>query len=363
MLCSGAGSWRSRCGFAFFVLLAVSGCGDSMVPATHLVPDQRLVEFPDAVLTVRDAPGLPILEDAWSFDLRGDTVAIADRLAGRVQVFNLRGEHLKSLGGSTGTGPDILEAPLHVGFAADGTLWVGDMGTGRLVRFSSNLEVTGSVPAPINGPIRRFAVDPVLGIVIASTTEGYLLAARGDGGANEDIPSEIPIPADLLPVPGEFGVDISRQLGDSFLLSSGGEGELFLVDERSITLWRIRLEYAPPRMVDIHEVVLPEWLVNRVEERRQVTMETFGHTPGLQPPPPFNSMTVTGDGVWLEPAGSAGIGVRGVLIPHRAGEVTVLWRGDEAPPVWKSRLRDGVAYLLNRTTLSQYEVLPTDSPP
>ena len=252
---------------------------------------------------------------------------------------------------------------MHVGFAPDGTLWVGDMGAGRVIRFSSDLEVTESVPVPINGPIRRFAVDPVLGIIIASTTEGYLLTARGGDGEHEDIPSEIPVPGELLPIPGELGVDISRQMGDSFLLSSGGEGELFLVDERSVTLWRVRLEYAPPRIVSIDEVVLPEWFVNHVEEKRRITMETFGHMPGIRPPPPFNSMRVTGDGVWLEPAGSAGIGVRGVLIPHLAGEVTVLWRGDETLAVWKSRLRNGVAYLLNKTTMSQYEVLRTDSPP
>ncbi|WP_419933889.1 hypothetical protein [Candidatus Palauibacter sp.] len=292
-----------------------------------------------------------MLEGAQAFDLIGDTLAIADQLAGRVHLFDVAGRHLRTLGGPAGSGPDVLQAPLHIVFGRDRSLWVGDGGGGRIVRFGPDLEVAETIQLPARGLgfAGRFAVDPVLGVITASMSEGHLLTVVGE--ETLDIPSQVPLP-------GELGFDLLARAMGFYFLSYRGQNELVLADDRSLTLWRVQLEYAPPGIVGIEEIVLPRWLLDRMEESRERTLETFRHTPGHAFA--FRGMRATRDGVWLEPAAS---GIRGVLVPYDAGDVTVLWRADEPERNRKNMLRDGVAYILERTGMSLYEVVPTDSPP
>ena len=322
-----------------------------MGTVTHLVTGERWTRFPEARVATGDETGEPMLEDARAFDLIGDTLAIADRLAGRVYLFDVAGRHLRTLGGPAGSGPDVLQAPQRVVFGRDRSLWVGEGRERRIVRFGPDLEVAETIRLSAGGPgvTGRFAVDPVLGAITASMSEDHLLAAVGE--ETLDIPSHVPIP-------GELGFDpLARAMG-SYFLSSRGENELVLVDDRSLTLWRVRLEYAPPGIVGIEEIVLPRWLLDRMEESRERTLEAFRHTPGYAFA--FKGMRATRDGVWLEPAGT---GIRGVLVPYDTGDVTVLWRADEPERNRTNLLRDGVAYILDGTGVSLYEVVPAKSPP
>ncbi|WP_420636710.1 hypothetical protein [Candidatus Palauibacter sp.] len=180
-------------------------------------------------------------------------------------------------------------------------------------------------------------------------SEGHLLTVVGE--ETLDIPSQVPLP-------GELGFDLLARAMGFYFLSSRGEKELVLVDDRSLTLWRVQLEYAPPGIVGIEEIALPRWLLDRMEASRERTLEAFRHAPGHAFA--FRAMRATRDGVWLEPAAS---GIRGVLVPYDAGDVTVLWRADEPERNRKNLLRDGVAYILERTGMSLYEVVPTESPP
>ena len=106
------------------------------------------------------------LETADGFDLFGDTVAVSDRVAGRVQLFRSSGEHIATLGGPPGPGdPEMLESPMRVQFAPDGTLWVGDPGRAALVGFPSGggEPQTARLPGAAMATAIGFGVDHFLG--------------------------------------------------------------------------------------------------------------------------------------------------------------------------------------------------------
>ena len=119
-----------------------------------------------------------LLERASGFDLFGDTVAIADRLAGRILLFRSTGEHLATLGGPLGPGdPEILESPVRVEFAPDGTLWAGDRARSVIAGFppgGGEPRIARVWPAT---SAATFRVDRVLGPVGLSAQAGFLLAA------------------------------------------------------------------------------------------------------------------------------------------------------------------------------------------
>ena len=335
----------------FVAFVAAAGCRGGVDTATHLVVGERWTRFPVAGAAASDEAGIPILQAARAFDLIGDTLAIADQLAGRIHLFDLTGRYFRALGGPVGSGPEVLQSPVRIVFGPDRSLWVGDGRRGRIVRFGPDLEVAETIHLPSGGLgfADRFAVDPVLGIITASMSDGHLLAALGE--ETLDIPSQVPIPGELAFNP------VARAMGFYFL-SSRGEKELVLVDDQSLTLWRVQLEYAPLGIVGFEEIVLPQWLLDRIQAGRERTLEAFRRTPGHAFA--FRAMRATRDGVWLEPAGS---GIRGVLVPYDTGDVTVLWRADEPERNRKNLVRDGVAYVLDGTGVSLYEVIPAPSPP
>ncbi len=301
-------------------------------------------ELPPAGLLSDDL----FLETARGFDLFGDTVAVADRMAGRVQLFRASGEHIATLGGPLGPGdPEILESPWRVQFAPDGALWVGDPGRAALVRFPSGggepqaARLPGAAVATTVG----FGVDHVLGAIGLSAQPGFLLAVYGLADGSLNIPNEVPLPEELAFSP------IDRISAQHVMMSVGREGEVILLDGVRTTLWRIELEYDPPRIVRVSRLAVPDWLVRstRAEMERRVEGRPGVSAPG------FKDMRADKRGVWLVPAIDP---VDGVFLPYEEdGRATVLWRDPQRREAWSSRiLDDDTAWLMFPESLMRFTV-------
>ncbi len=288
------------------------------------------------------------LESADGFDLFGDTIAIADRLAGRIQLFRSDGEHLATLGGPLGPGdPDVLRSPMRVQFAPDGALWVGDPGRASIVRFPSGggEPQTARLPGAAIATTVGFGVDQVLGAIGLSAQPGFLLAAYGLADGSLNIPNEVPLPQELA-----FG-PVDRISAQHVVMSVGREGEVILLDGIRTTLWRIELEYAPPRIVRISRIAIPDWLVEMTRAEMERIVEG---RPGVSAPG-FKDMRAGERGVWLVPAIDP---VDGVFLPYEEdGRATVLWRDPQRREAWSSRiLDDDTAWLMFPGSLMRFTV-------
>ena len=361
----------------FLLILACLGCAENMGSATHLVADRLLVAFPAETAPLGDSTGEVVahglmFEDARSFDILGDTIAISDASAGRVHIFTSNGRHLRTLGGPQrdGTGPNVLNAPTTVRFASDGTLWVEDMGSDRVIQFSSSLDLVSDAHLAPSGVPAGFAVDPILGLVTGATEPGFVLTVHGEERMN--VPADVPLPEeltraptgfDLEPLPPAIVAQARHEFGSSFQVASAGRGKLVLLDGPNLKVWRVDLAYDPPRIVGIEEIAIPPWLLGQLRRDREEFREAFG---GLAPVA-FNSMRVSEGGVWLEPAGGAGIGIRGVWLPlDEADErgVVAFWRSPGVDPQGRRGLiRDGEVHTLGATGYARYDVREVDGPP
>ncbi len=287
------------------------------------------------------------LETARGFDLFGDTVAIADRLAGRVQLFRSGGEHIATLGGPSGPGdPDVLQSPWRVEFAPDGALWVGDLGRGALVRFPPGEGEPRTVRLPVISTAGGFGVDHVLGPVGPSVEPGFLLTAYAVADRPLNIPSEVPLPAELA-----YEASWRSRIGALNLVVSGGrKGEVVLLDAMETILWRIELEYEPPRIVGISRIPVPRWLV---ESTRAEMARIVEGRPGVRAPG-FKDMRAGERGVWLVPAIDP---VDGLFLPYEeGGRTTVLWRDPLHEEAWSSRVLDQTAWQMYPGSLRLFTI-------
>ena len=287
------------------------------------------------------------LETARGFDLFGDTVAIADRVAGRVPLFCSEGEHIATLGGPSGPGdPDVLQSPMRVEFAPDGALWVGDLGRGALVRFPPGEGEPRTVRLPVISTAAGFGVDHVLGPVGPSVEPGFLLTAYAAGDRPLNIPSEVPIPAELA-----YEASWRSRIGTLNLVVSGGrKGEVVLLDAMETILWRIELEYEPPRIVRISRIPVPRWLV---ESTRAEMARIVEGRPGVRAPG-FKDMRAGERGVWLVPAIDP---VDGLFLPYEeGGRTTVLWRDPLHEEAWSSRVLDDTAWQMYPGSLRLFTI-------
>lgn len=294
------------------------------------------------------------LESARGFDLFGDTVAIADRLAGRVQLFRSTGEHIATLGGPLGPGdPETLKSPFRVEFAPDGTLWAGDTGRGVVAGFPpGGVEPRTARVWPATSAA-TFGVDHVLGPVGISGQAGFLLTAYAIGNHPLEIPSEVPIPGELALNQGNLESFINR-MGQTLVVSGGRRGELVLLDGKRLVVWRIRLEYEPPRIVEILRHSLPEWLVESARADLRVMEEAF---PGAIASA-FKDMRAGPRGVWLTPATPV---IDGVFVPYDPdARATVLWPDPMRREAWQVRILDDSAWLMYPASLQLFTIADED---
>ena len=294
------------------------------------------------------------LESARGFDLFGDTVAIADRLAGRIQLFRSTGEHIATLGGPPGPGdPEVLKSPSRVEFAPNGTLWVGDSGRGAVVGFSPG----GGEPHtarvwPATSAV-TFGVDHILGPVGLSGQAGFLLTAYTIGDGPMEIPSAVPIPEELALNQGDLGSFVNR-MDQTLVVSGGRRGEIVLLDGKRLVLWRIRLEYEPPRIVEMSRHSLPEWLVESARADLRVMEEAF---PGAIASA-FKDMRADSRGVWITPATPV---IDGVFVPYDPDTpATVLWPDPRRQAAWQVRILDDSAWLMYPASLQMFAISAED---
>ena len=291
------------------------------------------------------------LETARGFDLFGDTVAIADRVAGRVQLFRSDGEHIATLGGPAGPGdPEVLQSPWRVEFAPDGALWVGDPGRGALVRFPPGGGEPRTVRLPVITTAAGFGVDHVLGPVGPSGEPRFLLTAYAVADRPLNIPSEVPLPAELA-----YETSWMDRIAPLSLVVSGGrKGEVVLLDTMETILWRIELEYEPPRIVGISRIPVPRWLVESTRAEMERIVEG---RPGVSAPG-FKDMRAGERGVWLVPSIDP---VDGMFLPYGEEEpATVLWRDPEREEAWSSRVLDDAAWLMYPASLQLFRITGED---
>lgn len=137
-----------------------------------VVAAELVLEVPDGGVLAEEF----FIEEADGFDLFGDTVAIADRTAGRIQLFRSTGEHIATLGGPPGPGdPETLGSPNRLEFAPDGTLWAGDTQRAAVVGFPPGGGEPYTARVQPATSAATFGVDHVLGPIGISGEAGFRL--------------------------------------------------------------------------------------------------------------------------------------------------------------------------------------------
>lgn len=333
--------------------LAACACGEGHTADRPDIGSSRSVVTTNLALELPPGGVLAeelFLERASGFDLFGDTVAITDRVAGRIQLFRSTGEHIATLGGFPGPGdPEVLESPVRIEFAPDGTLWAGDRVRSVVAGFppgGGEPRIARVWPAT---SAATFGVDHVLGPVGLSAQTGFLLTAYAYGDQPLDIPLDVPIPEELAYDPSDVGSFFNR-MDRTVAVSSGRRGEVSLLDGRRVILWRVRLEYDPPRIVDISRLPLPQWLVEIARADLRVMEEAF---PGATTSA-FKGMRAGSRGLWLTPGEPA---VDGVFLPYDPdARATVLWRDPERREAWRVRLLDDSAWLMYPASLQRFTI-------
>lgn len=337
-------------------MLTTAGCLGGDAGGRASVDSVRGVVATELVLEVPDGGVLAeefFLERAAGFDLFGDTVAIADRTAGRIQLFRSTGEHIATLGGPPGPGdPETLGSPNRVEFAPDGTLWAGDTQRGAVVGFPPGGGEPYAARVQPATSAATFGVDHVLGSIGISGEAGFLLTAYAAGEQPLEIPSEVPIPEELA-LRGDLQSLINR-MDYTLMVSGGRRGEVVLLDAKRLVRWRIRLEYEPPRIVEMSRHNLPEWLVEIAQADFQVMAEAF---PGAIASA-FKGMRAGSRGVWLTPSAAV---IDGVFLPYDPdAPATALWRDPVRPEAWQVRVLDDSAWLMYPASLQLFTIADED---
>lgn len=134
------------------------------------------------------------------------------------------------------------------------------------------------------------------------------------------------------------------------VVSGGRRGEVILLDAIRTILWRIGLDYEPPRIVDISRIPVPAWLVRSVRADMELMAEAFPGTVG----PGFKDMRAGDTGVWLVPGLAS---IDGVFVPYEAdARVTVLWRDPLREEAWSSRVLDDATWLMYPASLQLFTI-------
>ena len=79
---------------------------------------------------------------------------------GRVEVFNLQGQHIDTLGDGSGSGPLQLGSARQPTFAPDGTLYVAEYGNARMHRFAPDGTDEGFFPNPAQPAVAGLLGEP-----------------------------------------------------------------------------------------------------------------------------------------------------------------------------------------------------------
>lgn len=190
---------------------------------------------------------------------------VSDATVGEVEVFDLQGNHLETLGTGLGVGPTQLSAPRQVAVATDGTLYVAEYGNARIHRYSPTGQDLGFFPDPAQaapagqlGQPRDVDVDDTTGDVFVADSwnqrfqrfskTGAFLGTWGRRGAQADYGMNYPRGIGVNPdaaspsrvwVVNQRGHHIKRYNYDSGFVDQLGDGK---VDSSSAGYFRWPLD-------------------------------------------------------------------------------------------------------------------------
>jgi len=339
--------------------LAIGGlvsCGPADAPAPDLGGARIGAVYSPSVLRGRfpaspsETDG-PVLEGGFALASSGSFVYALDVIARSVLRFDLDGRLLGRLG-RPGRGPGELSAPIGLAAAPDGSIWVADPASGRLVRFDPTGGRVDEIRAPL--PPVNLAVVESGSVLLPTTNARTVLARVAEGGTRE-------LEVDPALVPPELRGGLGDRVSLRGLALAGLSGHrVAMLRNRHGTdfrLWTVDIDGSGSRIAAIRPTPLPEWLYGIMREEteaaRRAVSETFAEGDFLVP---FKGVHAAGGRVWLVPTPSSRLIALSVGLP--GGEVAAVVVGDRE--VWEGLLDalvvDGRLVALYHTELRVYEL-------
>lgn len=293
----------------------------------------------------------PMLEGGFALSSAGPFVYALDVIARSVLRFDLDGRYLGRFG-RPGEGPGELSAPIGLAAAPDGSVWVADPASGRLVRFDPSGAQVEEIRAPVP-PVNLAVVES--GAVLLPTTDARTVLTRVAAESTR----ELEVDPALVPPELRRGLDDRISLRGLALAGLSARRVAMLRNRHGtdFRLWTVDLDEAGSRIDAIRPTPLPGWLYGIMEEEteavRRTVPEAFADGDFLVP---FKGVHATGGRVWLVPTPSSRLIALSVGLP--GGEVTAVVVGDR--DVWEGLLDalvvDGRLVALYHTELRVYEL-------
>jgi hypothetical protein len=298
------------------------------VPATTLAPVELLAVAPE--------PGAALeIGAAARVAVSAGVVYVTDRIERRVLAFATDGALLGGWG-SEGSGPGEFRSPDRIVPAADGTIWVADVGLSRATRYSAEGRFLGTVAAP-------FPAFSVAGeeLIVFGGSEGALATFIGSGG--------------MRPLHGSFAAAPTLHQLLHYIPLHAGELGLFLFDNTGGALMRVRADGQAARL---EARAVPGWLVSLARAKQAQRQQAVAQLRTASIVPRFQDVKVDGGYLWFSAGWAELLGARIPLGDDLAGAIAVVptAKHEYVGMVDSAMVDDSTLAALYRTELRLYRL-------
>ena len=252
-----------------------SPASPSVAPAAESVAGYRVLEpgaftvgFPTDPLDMRSELQIG---RGWDLAVGDDEIYVLDAFSKHVLSLDWNAK-LRAVIGGVGEGPGEFENPYSIEPDPRGGVWVADLRLGRLSRFDSDGNLLEHVRVP--QLVRGFTVMPN-GALLYRKFDGRtvtLTLQSGDDAVDlaGELPPELTTPGDLQSLWAEYDLEFAVVAPDTVVAFRN-------TDVRAYGAWRIALDIAAARIIDVAPLHFPAWLTEEIAaEAQEIEQESRG---------------------------------------------------------------------------------------
>lgn len=293
-------------------------------------PGALIAQFPPDPL---DMSADPLIEQAWDLAVGADEIYVLDTFAKHVLSLD-QDANLRAVIGGPGGGPGEFEYAYSIEADPRGGVWVADFRHARLSRFDAEGHLLEEVPVP--QLVRGFAVLPHGAVLYRKFHGGTVSLTVQSGGDAVDLAGELPpelAPGDFQSFLAEYDLEFAVVAPDTIIA-------FWNTDVRAYGAWRIALDIAAARIMDIAPLAFPAWLNERLAaEAEQIEQDSrSGGQRELRPGArrltvPFSrGVRILEGELWVAPASNAHLTLATTIPLSAADSVSVVARWSDQRP-------------------------------
>ena len=205
-----------------------------------------------------------LIEYGWdlAIGVGPDEIYILDMFAKHVLRLD-QDANLRAIIGGPGAGPGEFEDPHSIEADPRGGVWVADFRLARMSRFDADGNLLEELRVP--EMVRGFAVLPDGAVLYRKFDRQGISLTVQSGEDAVDLAGELPpelAPDDFRSLWAEYDLEFAVVAPDTVVAFRN-------TDVKAYGAWRIALDIAAGRIMDIEPVAFPAWLVQRRRRRRR----------------------------------------------------------------------------------------------